>query len=47
MTVRWQPLPSRKLDDDTAEQTRRDHARALEELRKYVEALEARVRALE
>lgn len=45
--VRWQPLPSRELPDATADIARREHARAIEELRRYVEALERRIYALE
>lgn len=41
------PLPSRFLPDPQAEQVRREHALAIEELRKVIAELEARIYALE
>lgn len=48
MTMRWTPLPTRVIpDSEVAEQSRREHQRAIEEMRREIEALRARVYALE
>ena len=45
--TRWQPLPARESPDAVTDLSMRELRRAVEELRRYAEALEKRVKDLE